>query len=154
LEPGEDIEIDRNDRAMLLDLFTEIAILEHLVRERFNPKTGELTPQQFGILNYFTRQRKTEEKLRTLAWCFQIDDALALESAQTLAALRYVEIDWVNGERCVFITPAGQSRHEQFIIAVAPDVIEITADFDPEHLRITTETLKELRRTFDNLPDR
>jgi hypothetical protein len=148
------LEDDPSMRAMLLDLFTEITILEHLVRERFNPKAGNLNPQQFGFINYFVRQRKKSEKLRTLAWCFQISDDVALASVESLAALHYVEIDWVDGERCIFITAAGEARHAAFLADVAPDIIEIVADFDPEHLRITTETLKELRRTFDNLPDR
>jgi DNA-binding MarR family transcriptional regulator len=146
--------IDPSERSMLLNLFTEIAILEHLVRERFNPKNGNLTPQQFGIINYLVRQRKSSEKLRTLAWCFQIEDAEAIAAAESLAALRYVEIDWFEGERCVFITAAGQARHAKFLDDVGPDVMEIVADIDPEHLRITTDTLMELRRTIDNLPDR
>jgi hypothetical protein len=146
--------VDPSERSMLLNLFTEIAILEHLVRERFNPKTGDLTPQQFGFINYLVRQRKSSEKLRTLAWCFQIGEPEAIAAAQALAALRYVEIDWVDGERCAFITAAGQERHQKFLDDVAPDVIEIVADIDQNHLRVTTDTLMELRRTFDNLPDR
>jgi hypothetical protein len=150
---GEDA-IDPAERSMLLNLFTEIAILEHLVRERFNPQTGDLTPQQFGIINYLVRQRRSSEKLRTLAWCFQIDEPQAIAAAEALAALHYIEIDWVGGERCVFITATGEARHAKFLTDVGPDVMEIVADIDPEHLRITADTLMELRRTFDNLPDR
>lgn len=142
-------------RAMLLDLFTEIAILEHLTRARFTPLTTEdVDARSFGILNYLVRQRKDHEKITMLAWCFQVPDAEMLESVNLLALRKYVEIDWQDGERCVFLTAAGKARHEKFLAEVAPDVLEIVADFDPEHLRITTETLRELRRTFDNLPDR
>ena len=41
-----------------------------------------------------------------------------------------------------------------FLEKAAPDVTELLSEFDPEALRTTAETLKELRRTFDNLPDR
>lgn len=145
---------DPTTRAMLLDLFTDIAILEHLVRERFNPAASELNAQQFGVLNYLVRQKRSNEKLSTLAWCFQVDSADMAATVEALAKLRYVEVDWVEGDRCVFLTPAGTARHESFLGVVAPDVTELLSEFDPEALRITTETLKELRRTFDNLPDR
>lgn len=145
---------DPATRTMLLDLFTEIAILEHLVRERFNPVASELDPRQFGVLNYLVRQKKSNEKLGTLAWTFQVENASMLESCTALAALRYIEIDWVEGDRCIFLTEAGRARHERFLDESATDVIEIVSDFDPEALRVTAETLKELRRTFDNLPDR
>lgn len=145
---------DPETRSMVLDLFTEITILEHLIRERFNPNAADLDPRQFGVLNYLVRQKKVSEKLPILAWCFQVEEPLMAESVAALERLKFVEIDWVNGERCVFLTDAGRARHEAFIEVSAPDVIEILADFDPEQLRTTTDTLRELRRTFDNLPDR
>jgi DNA-binding MarR family transcriptional regulator len=149
--------LDSNDPAtkgMLLDLFTDIAILEHLVRERFNPLAGEIDAQQFGVLNYLVRQKKSSEKLSTLAWCFQVETPAMAATVEALSKLKYVEIDWLDGDRCVFLTGAGTGRHEKFLSTVAPDVAELMSEFDPEALRITAETLKELRRTFDNLPDR
>lgn len=145
---------DPATRVMLLDMFTDISILEHLTRERFNPAASELGPQQFGVINYLVRQKKSSEKLSTLAWCFQVDVPSMTVTVGALAKLKYVEIDWVEGDRCVFVTPAGTERHEQFLSTVAPDVTELLSEFDPEALRVTAETLKELRRTFDNLPDR
>jgi DNA-binding MarR family transcriptional regulator len=145
---------DPDTRSMVLDLFTEIAILEHLIRVRFNPQAGELDAQQFGVLNYLVRQKKVSEKVTILAWCFQVENDSMAAAVAALERLKFVEIDWVDGERCVFLTDAGRARHEAFIAASAPDVIEILSDFDPEQLRTTAETLRELRRTFDNLPDR
>ena len=152
--PGTLDSDDPATRSMVLDLFTEISILEHLVRERFNPMAGELDAQQFGVLNYLVRQKKSSEKLSILAWCFQVDLEVMLASVEALAAHKYIEVDWADGERCVFLTLGGEKRHERFITDSAPDVIGILSDFDPEQLRLTAETLKELRRTFDNLPDR
>lgn len=140
---------------MLLDLFTEIAILEHLVRERMPPITvSDMDARQFGVINYFVRQRKNTEKLSTLAWCFQVDEADMLASVDALASLRMVEIDWVDGERCIFLTPVGQARHDAFMESAAPEILDIMGEFDVDALRTTAETLKEIRRTFDNLPDR
>ncbi|UVO53858.1 hypothetical protein [Sphingomonas sp. SUN039] len=145
---------DPATRAMLLNLFTDIAILEHLTRERFNPAAGDLDARAFGVINYLVRQKKSSEKLSTLAWCFQVDVPSMTETVEALARLKLVEIDWVDGDRCVFVMAAGVARHESFLSTVAPDVTELMSEFDPEALRITAETLKELRRTFDNLPDR
>lgn len=145
---------DPATRAMLLDMFTDITILEHLVRERFNPATKDLDARQFGVINYLVRQKKSSEKLSTLAWCFQVGTPAMTETVEAIARLKLVEFDWLNGDRCVFLTPAGTTRHEEFLSTVAPDVTELMSEFDPEALRITAETLKELRRTFDNLPDR
>ena len=60
---------DPATRLMLLDMFTDISILEHLTRERFNPATGGLEARAFGVINYLVRQQKSSEKLSTLAWC-------------------------------------------------------------------------------------
>lgn len=145
---------DPATRTMLLDLFTDIAILEHLVRERFNPVAGDLDAQQFGVLNYLVRQKKSSEKLSTLVWCFQVEDTVMTRTVTALEQSNYVSVDLVDGERCVVLTPTGTLRHEQFLSVAAPDVTEVMSDFDPKALRVTAETLKELRRTFDNLPDR
>ncbi len=145
---------DPATRAMLLDIFTDIAILEHLTRERFNPAAGELDARQFGVINYLVRQKKSSETLSTLAWCFQVEPSDMDETVERLAALGLLRVDLLANDRCVFLTPAGAARHEQFLSTVAPDVTELLSEFDPEALRITAETLKDLRRTFDNLPDR
>jgi len=141
-------------RSMLLDLFTDIAILEHLVRQRFNPSAGELNAQRFGVINYLVRQNKTDEKQSTLTWCFQTEPETMAATVDALVDLRYVTVEDLPGDKCVYLTPEGAARHELFLSTVSPDVTELLSEFDPEALRITTETLKELRRTFDNLPDR
>ena len=145
---------DPATRAMLLDMFTDIAILEHLTRERFNPAARDIDARQFGVINYLIRQKKSNEKLTTLAWCFQVDLASMTAAVEALAARELVKIDLFEDESCVSLTPAGAARHVDFMGTVAPDVTELLSEFDPEALRTTAETLRELRRTFDNLPDR
>jgi len=144
---------DPATRAMLLDIFSDISILGHLTRERYSA-AGELDARQFGVINYLVRQKKSSETLSTLAWCFQVELSDMDATVEGLADLGFIRIDLLANDHCVVLTPAGLARHEAFLSAVAPDVTELMSEFDPEALRITAETLKELRRTLDNLPDR
>lgn len=149
------LAVDEITRQLYLDLFTEIAILEHLVRQRFEPRQLEaLTAADFGVLNHFVRLGKATEKLQTLAWCFQVELAAMRVTVASLAKRRLVDLDWVDGLECVFVTDAGRAKHSELVDGMAPDVLEIMAEIDPVALRTTTETLKEMRRTLDNLPDR
>ncbi|MBA3898377.1 MAG: hypothetical protein H0X36_14870 [Sphingomonadaceae bacterium] len=150
----ETLEDSADGDKMLLDLFTEIAIIEHLVRVRMEPYSAGLTAAQFGIVNYFVRQDKKEEKLATLAWCFQVKLSAMQALIGELQALKLVEMDWVDGQQCVFLTGAGRAKHAEAMADMAPDILSIMSEFSLADLRTTTETLKEIRRTFDNLPDR
>lgn len=139
---------------LLLGLFTDIAILEHLVRETMEPFSAGLTSAQFGLLNHFMRFRKQSEKLSNIAFNFQVDLARTEEVVGELQAMRLVEVDWLDGHRCVFLTDAGRARHGEALAEMTPTVREIMSEFSIEDLRTTARTLAEIRRTFDNLPDR
>lgn len=150
----EDEAGSEQGRAILLDLFTEISILEHLVRLRFEPSyIGDLKAAQYGVLNYFCRLRKSEEGLATLAFSFQVEPAAMQATVETLVARGLLTIDQANNP-CVRITPAGRSLHAEAVGAMAPEVLPVVAEIAWADLRITADTLKEIRRTFDNLPDR
>lgn len=145
---------DPNFRAMVVGLFTDIAILEHLIRVRFEPETPDADARQFGVLNYLVRQGQTREKIKTLAWCFQVADADMEASVAQLAAGGYVGIEDEDGARHVRLTEAGREKHRLFVERAAPEVIEVLSDIDSSALYTTAETLREIRRTFDNLPGR
>ncbi len=151
----ETLDFDPGTKTVLLDLFTEIAILEHLVRFRFGPdQIAGLTPADFGVLNHFARLDLPSAKLTSLAWSFQTDLVAMRKTVDGLSARHLVELDWVDGEEVVFASTAGAARHEAAVKAMAPDVLEIVAEIDPADLQTTAATLKEIRRTFDNLPGR
>lgn len=150
----ETLETAPDTDGLLLSLFTDVAILEHLVRERVAPYSAGLTSAQFGIINHFMRFRKESEKLSNLAFSFQVDLARSEEVVGELQAMKLVETDWVDGHRCVFITEAGRVKHAEALREMTPEVREIMAEFSVEDLRTTARTLAEIRRTFDNLPDR
>ena len=146
---------DENTKRLYLELFTEIAIIEQLVRQRFEPThLIDLGVADFGVLNHFVRLGMTSEKLETLAWCFQVDMAAMRATVAGLAARRLVELDWVDGFETVFVTDAGRAKHADAVADMAPDFLEIMSEFSVADLQTTAATLKEIRRTFDNLPDR
>jgi DNA-binding MarR family transcriptional regulator len=152
--PGAAFPDDKSTRKLVLDMFTEIAILEHLIRKRLEPlETGGLTAQQFGVVNYFSRLGKTEEKISTIAWCFQVDIEYMRETVDFLVAEGLLSIDQAN-DPCVRLTDAGRAHHDETVSSMAPEVLPLLEEFDIEDLRTTTRVLMELRRTMDNLPDR
>ena len=151
----EVLSYDESTKDLYLDLFTEIAIIEHLVRQRFEPALlADLAAADFGVLNHFVRLNKATEKLKTLAWCFQVEMVAMRATVSALATRRFVEVDWVDGHECVFLTDAGRAKHADAVADMAPDILEIMSEFSANDLRVTATTLREIRRTFDNLPDR
>ena len=146
--------VDPALRRTLLDLFTEVAILEHLVRTRLGPREyNDVTAQQFGVLNFFCRLNKVEERVSSLAWCFQVDVTAMHQTVASLTDRGFVTWD-AAADPCVRVTDAGRDKHAALVDNMAPDIMPVVAEIDPEDLRITARTLTEMRRTLDNLPDR
>ncbi len=147
-------EYDATLKPVLLDLFTEIAIIEHLVRSRFEPRDDyDLSAPQFGVLNFFCRLNKADERLSGLAWCFQVDVEPMRETVETMVRLGFLETDQAP-DPCVRVTEAGRHEHASRVETMAPDIAPVVAEIDEKDLRITARTLMEIRRTLDNLPDR
>jgi DNA-binding MarR family transcriptional regulator len=145
-------DVDPAFKQLTLDLFTEIAILEHLVRNR-EPEVNGLTAAQFGILNYFCRLGHKEARISFLAWCFQESEARIAELTDSLRANGLIAATQDN-DPCITITDAGRAKHEATMKEMAPDFLPIVQDIPREDLEVTVRTLMELRRTLDNLPDR
>lgn len=150
----EPVDYDPALKPVLLDLFTEVAIIEHLVRSRFEPREYyDLSAPQFGVLNFFCRLNKGEERLSGLAWCFQVDVDAMRETVDTLVQRGFIHADGAT-DPCVRVTEVGQRKHELLLENMAPDIAPVVAEIDADDLRITARTLMEIRRTLDNLPDR
>ena len=145
-------DVDPAYKQLTLDLFTEIAILEHLVRNR-EPEINGLTAAQFGILNYFCRLNHREARISLLAWSFQESEARIAELVDSLRANGLVTASDDN-DACIRVSEAGHARHQETIAMMAPDFLPIVQDIPREDLEVTVRTLMELRRTMDNLPDR
>lgn len=150
----EPVDYDPALKPVLLDLFTEVAIIEHLVRSRFEPRDYyDLSAPQFGVLNFFCRLNKGEERLSGLAWCFQVDIESMRATVDSLTEQGFLMVDDA-ADPCVRVTASGRSKHERLLENMAPDIAPVVAEIDAQDLRVTARTLMEIRRTLDNLPDR
>lgn len=145
-------EMDEELKRLTLNLFTEIAIIEHLVRNREH-QIIDLDAARFGILNYFCRLRQREARVTTLAWSFQESEERIRELVEPLAANGWLRLERA-GDWRVSITDAGQAKHDEAIMQMAPSFVPVVNELPREDLETTVRTLTELRRTFDNLPDR
>lgn len=140
---------------LLLDLFTEIAVVEHLVRNHITTiETAGLTPGQFGALNYFVRSDRAEERKSILAWMFQVSIDEMEMHLTALEQSGYVGRIGDGDDQIIGITAAGRSAHRESIRSMAPQIEPLMSEFRDEDLEQTVEVLKEIRRVFDNLPER
>ena len=140
---------------MLLDLFTEIAAVEHLVRKHVGQiQTTGLNAAQFGALNYFIRNNRSQERKSILAWIFQVGID---EMEVPLAALEERGLIGRIGsgdDQIIGLTAAGRAAHADSIRAMAPDIEPLMSEFEDEDLEKTLDVIQEIRRVFDNLPER
>lgn len=142
----------------LLGLFTEVAVLEHLVRTREEKHAeDDLTLGDFGVLNYFVVNHPDPDSVAGIAWCFQEDEAYTRAKIEGLASRDLVTISPEvadNGIAMVEITDIGREAHAQIVARVAPDMMMAVAEIPREDLETTFKTLRNIRLTLDNLPDR
>jgi DNA-binding MarR family transcriptional regulator len=140
---------------LLLDLFTEIAVVEHLVRNHIGTiETSGLTAGQFGVLNHFIRNDRAQERKSILAWMFQVT---VEEMDVHLGALEQLGLIGRIGDgddQIIGITAAGRSAHAEAVARMAPAIEPLMSEFQDEDLEKTVEVLQEIRRVFDNLPER
>lgn len=140
---------------LLLDLFTEIAVVEHLVRNHMGTiETHGLTAGQFGALNYFIRNNRLQERKSVLAWVFQVSVEDMETHLRALEARGFIGRVGDGDDQVIGITAAGRSAHADSVRAMAPEIEPLMAEFADEDLEKTVEVLQEIRRVFDNLPER
>ena len=143
------------DERTVLDLFTEIAIVEHLLRNRYDQSApAGMTTGQFGILTHFIRGGKSREKLSVLAWVFQDSEDYMAEKVASLVARGLLASPPSDQEIWVEITDAGREMHGQALAEIGPEVEQLLEGIDLDELQISLRVLQDIRRTLDNLPDR
>lgn len=141
----------------LLGLFTEVAIVEHLSRTRFqNGFTGKLEAGHFGILNYFLRTNRPPDSVSGIAFAFQVDEDVISDRVEYLCKLGYVSVTSAlkRGDAVVVVTQDGRAARDEQISRMRPQILEIVSEIPVEDLKITVQTLREIRLVLDNLPDR
>ena len=143
------------DERTVLDLFTEIAIVEHLLRNRYDRSSpAGMTTGQFGILTHFIRGGKSREKLSVLAWVFQDSEDYMAEKVASLVARGLLASAPSDQDIWVEITDAGREMHGQALAEIGPEVEQLLEGIDLDDLQISLRVLQDIRRTLDNLPDR
>lgn len=147
-----------NDEKTVLNLFTEIAMVEHLLRNRYDKATpAGMTTGQFGVLTHFIRNGKSRERLSLLAWAFQDDDAYMGEKVASLVKrdmLVTTSIEGSNEDVWVDITDDGRAAHALALDQIGPEVAQLIEGIDMGDLETALRVIRDLRRTLDNLPDR
>ena len=142
----------------LLGLFTEIAVLEHLVRAREERHAeDDLTMGDFGVLNYFMVNHPDPDSVAGIAWCFQEEEAYTRAKIEGLASRDLITLSpnvADNTLAMVKITDIGREAHAQIVARVAPDIMMAVAEISREDIETTFKTLRNIRLTLDNLPDR
>jgi DNA-binding MarR family transcriptional regulator len=142
----------------ILHLFTEIAIVEHLLRNRYDRVTpAGMTTAQFGVLTHFIRNAKSEERLATLAWAFQDSEDYMAEKVASLVARGMLSSQPVDGDTrdmIVSITDLGRRAHADALDEIGPEILQLLEGIDEDELKTSLRVVQEIRRTLDNLPDR
>lgn len=142
----------------LVGLFTEIAILEHLVRVREERMAADLmTVGDFGLLNYFMANHPSPDSVSGIAWSFQEEESYTRAKVDDLAARGLLSITSPsedNLDTTVMITDEGRALRDQVVDRMAPDITMAVAEISEAALTSTLKTLRDIRLTLDNLPDR
>lgn len=140
---------------LLLDLFTEVTIVEHLVRNHIETiATREFSAGEFGLLNYFLRNRLDREKKSVLAWSFQVPIGEMETRVSALEARGFVGRIGDGDDQLIGVTASGRSAHADAVQLLAPEIEPLMSEFGDEDLGQTVTVLQEIRRVFDNLPER
>lgn len=147
-----------NEEKTVLHLFTEIAMVEHLLRNRYDKATpAGMTTGQFGVLTHFIRNGKARERLSLLAWAFQDDDAYMAQKVRTLVdrnLLATTPVEGSDGDLWVDITDDGREAHARALDEIGPEIAQLIEGVDMEDLKTAHRVIQDIRRTLDNLPDR
>ena len=140
---------------LLLDLFTEIAVVEHLVRNHVGQiAPTNLTAGQFGALNFFVRNNRDQERKSVIAWLFQVSVEEMDVHLRVLEERGFIAREGHGDDQIIRLTAAGRAAHRESVEGMAPDFEPLMSEFSDEDLEKTVDVLKEIRRVFDNLPER
>ena len=133
------------------DLFTDIAVLEHLINNRYGSGGPHALPARaFGILNWFDRWGRTESRVAAIMHDFQWSEA----DAQAVIDLLVERGAVSQTGTAITLTPRGQEMFADQMIADVPDIAPLFEEIDMADVRVAVRVLADLRRTLDNLPDR
>ncbi|MFW5641321.1 MAG: MarR family winged helix-turn-helix transcriptional regulator [Roseicyclus sp.] len=138
---------------LYFELFNEIGILEQLARARFEARLPRgVLVSHFSVLNHLVRVADGRTPLE-LATAFQVPKTTLSHTLGLLEKRGWIEMRPNPEDRRskqVWITDAGRTFRSDAIGALAPDIAEIAAAFDPADVEILLPRLRALRRHMDD----
>lgn len=141
---------------IVVGLMTEVAIIEPLVSQRVEQERPEgLGECGIAILIALNRVRDVGVTRTGLVWMMEEKDQLVEQEIGTLldqGRIKQVSISGSN-QPTIMITEQGQATLTSAVRALVPYFKPAFDSVSVEALKQATETLREIRRTLDNLPD-
>ena len=135
---------------LVKNLFTDIAVLDHLIANRFAESAPHHMPTRaFGVLSWFDRNQPDKARIAAIAHDFQWSVAETAEVLDLLARRGAV----TPGDP-VSVTPLGHQIYQEQADAGVPEIAALFDEADMADVRVAVRVLADLRRTLDNLPDR
>ena len=133
-------------------MFTEIAIIEHLSRNRLEKVLPDgLSMAQFGVLNHFSRLGGEWAPAR-LAAAFQVTKGTMTNTLQKLEAQGYVTITPDPSDaraKLVSITTAGRKVQEKAVRAAGAVMTDLFETVPVADVKSALPFLAHLRQTLD-----
>ncbi len=136
----------------VLDLFTEVGRLEPLIDARIDSsRPAGLNDIKFIILNHLCRVFSDGDTREGMGWTL---DGLNVNLDENLNAMIADGLIQESVEGRVSVTALGQETHESAIRDLSPVFEQMLSDTDLESMESAMKTLREIRRTMENMPDR
>lgn len=141
------------DPVTVFEVFNEIGILEQLSRALLEAQLPDgLIAPHFAVLNHLTRVGDGAVPI-DMARAFQVPKTSMTHTLKGLEKGGYVALrpNPADGRsKRVWLTERGQMLIEETIVALAPQMQRLMADFDVERLLAIKPVLTDLRILMDN----
>ena len=89
-----------------------------------------------------------------LAWMFQVSIDDMEVHLKALEERGFIGRIGEGDDQIIGLTAAGRSAHADSVSGMAPEIEPLMSEFRDEDLQKTVDVLQEIRRVFDNLPER
>ena len=140
----------------LFALLNEVAIIEHLARNRLERALPDgLRQSHFVVLNHLTRMGDGRSLAR-IARAVQVERPAMTNTIQKLEArgLVRLEADPKDGRgKLVFLTEAGRSAHGTVVGIAVSAIAPVAPDITPAEIEAALPLLRRLRAALDHARD-
>ena len=155
--PATPPETRADDPLDVIEFFTDIAIIEQLVRTLMERRLPPgLSMAGYGLMNHMVRTGQETASPAALARALQVTRGAVTGVLHKLSAEGFVilEPDPRDGRgKKVRITPAGFAVREAALAALAPLTARFAAEMDLDALRAVHPTIRDLRNHLDRNRD-